>query len=287
MRDNLGDSLRAVVRRAHVNASATSSTERPAEKEVCPLCRGAGYVRRDVPPGDPYFGRALPCQCSRQKLSQTRKDRLNESANLGKLSRMTFDNFNAEGYGLDPVRQRNLEHAYRATRAFAERPEGWLLLMGGYGVGKTHLAAAIANAQLDRETVPLFVVVPDLLDHLRATFSPTSEVGYDELFHRVRTSPLLILDDLGAQYSSPWAQEKLFQLFNHRYMARLPMVITLNSIENVEGRLLERMIEMKTIGMGSMIELRVPPYRGRGARPSNGFGPSDPSAPQPPIRRRK
>ena len=42
----------------------------------------------------------------------------------------------------------------------------------------------------------------------------------------IRTASLLILDDLGAHSSTPWAQEKLFQIFNHRYNARLPTVIT-------------------------------------------------------------
>jgi hypothetical protein len=49
-------------------------------------------------------------------------------------------------------------------------------------------------------------------------------------------------------------------------MARLPTVITLTSIENVETRLLERMMEMKAVGLGDLIEMRVPPYRGRNNR---------------------
>ena len=39
---------------------------------------------------------------------------------------------------------------------------------------------------------------------------------------------MLILDDLGAQRSTPWVDEKLFQLINHRYMHRLPMIVTMN-----------------------------------------------------------
>ena len=65
----------------------------------------------------------------------------------------------------------------------------------------------------------MFVVVPDLLDHLRATFSPTSTVSYDRRFEEIRTTPLLVLDDLGTQAMTPWAREKLYQLFNHRYNA--------------------------------------------------------------------
>ncbi len=56
------------------------------------------------------------------------------------------------------------------------------------------------------------MVVPDLLDHLRATFSPSSTVSLDRRFEEVRTTPLLILDDLGTQSATPWAREKLYQI---------------------------------------------------------------------------
>ena len=49
---------------------------------------------------------------------------------------------------------------------------------------------------------------------------------YDELFEKVCNAPLLILDDLGVQASTPWAKEKLDQLLNHRYIHELPTVIT-------------------------------------------------------------
>ena len=49
---------------------------------------------------------------------------------------------------------------------------------------------------------------------------------YDELFERVKNSPLLVLDDFGAQASTPWAKEKLDQLLNHRFNNELPTVIT-------------------------------------------------------------
>ncbi len=74
----------------------------------------------------------------------------------------------------------------------------------------------------------LFMVVPDLLDHLRSAYQPGSDLAYDELFELVRSAPVLILDDLGVQSSTPWAEEKLFQLINHRYNGQLPTVFTTN-----------------------------------------------------------
>jgi DNA replication protein DnaC len=144
-------------------------------------------------------------------------------------------------------------------REFAERPEGWLVLTGDYGCGKTHLAASIANERASMGQPALLVVVPDLLDHLRATFSPTSQVRFDRRFEEVRNSPLLILDDLGTESASPWAQEKLFQLLNYRYNARLPTVITMaQRIEEVDPRLRTRMLDMK---LCTVFAILAPSYR--------------------------
>ncbi len=166
---------------------------------------------------------------------------------------------------LPPRDQRTLDEAFQTARAYAEKPEGWLLLQGPYGSGKTHLAAAIANYR-ESQGVPLvFVVVPDLLDHLRATFSPDSPVTYDQRFEELRTAPLLVLDDLGTQAATPWVREKLYQLFNYRYNAALPTVITTADDESkIDARLLSRLMDRRLV---TVSPITVPAYRGgRGRR---------------------
>ncbi len=177
------------------------------------------------------------------------------------LHQMTFGNFSLrEGEGIPAADRRTLEKAYNAAREFADQPEGWLVLMGGYASGKTHLAAAIANYRTSLGEPPLFVVVPDLLDQLRATFSPNSPVTLDRRFREVRDAPLLILDDLGTQSPTDWVNEKLYQLFNHRYMAQLPTVVTTaKRIENIEERIRSRMLDTR---LCRILAITVPPYRG-------------------------
>jgi len=193
-----------------------------------------------VPPDHPDFGRPVPCQCKIDEIAERRLEDLRRASNLGLLSRMTFDNFRVDGFR--PHEEQTLRQAYRRAREFAEDPDGWLILLGDYGCGKTHLAAAIANHCVQRGHPSLFVVVPDLLDHLRATYSPGSSVTYDERFDAILTAPLLILDDLGTQQTTPWAQEKLYQVFNYRYNARLPTVVTSNRLlEEIDPRLRSRM----------------------------------------------
>ncbi len=174
--------------------------------------------------------------------------RMQRFGTLDTLERMTFDNFSADLTHLSPEKQHNLRRASEIAVDYAREPEGWLLFTGTYGCGKTHLAAAIANARLQAGGSVLFMVVPDLLDYLRTTYSPNSDISFDNLFDQVRTTPLLILDDLGTQSSTAWAQEKLFQLLNHRHNAQLPTVITSNQrMEDLDPRLRSRLLDINFV----------------------------------------
>ena len=221
-----------------------SDNESAPEEPTCQLCKGAGFLRMDVPPGHPDSGKLVPCSCRTQAITQERLSRLQRLSNLGPLLRLTFDNLIKEGRSGESSSRERFRLAYSLCREYAAAPSGWLVLLGPSGCGKTHLAAAIANERIRAGESVLFVVVPDLLDHLRSSFSPSSETPYDELFENVKASPLLILDDLGTQSATPWAQEKLFQIFNHRFNAQLPTVITCNRpLEEVEERLRTRMAD--------------------------------------------
>ncbi len=249
-----------------MNMANSSNANAPTP---CPICGGVGFLRRDVPVDHPDFGRAVPCVCKLRETQHAELDDLRKTSGLAHLTQMTFSAFRSEGIGLPPDKRKNLRDAHDSARAFASDPRGWLLLKGGYGCGKTHLAAAIANERLARSEAVLFIVVPDLLDHLRATFAPTSRVTYDDRFESVKTAPLLILDDLGAQVTTQWAQEKLFQLFNYRYNAQLPTVITTNrELEEIDPRVRSRLADATFC---KIVTLLAPDFR-QGGVDTNGSG---------------
>lgn len=224
-------------------------------KAPCPVCKGTGYLRADVPYGHPNFGKPIACECKEQERRERRRLQLQEISNLGELRDKGFDNFN-------PNVSRNVYEAYSAAREYAEEPDGWLIFIGRVGCGKTHLAAAIANRALARGSRVLFSTVSDLLDHLRATFTPSSTEVYDHLFQEMREAELLVLDDLGAQQSSPWANEKLFQLLNYRYNSQFPTIITTNNagLQGIEERIRSRIMDVglvRTVTFELAIDYRL------------------------------
>ncbi len=241
------------------NIVNSSSAKSATTANVCPICHGAGFLRREVPVDHPDFGRAVPCECKLRETRQAELADLRGSSGIVHLTQMTFDSFRPDGIGLNPERRKNLRLAHDTARQFARDAKGWLVLKGSYGCGKTHLAAAIANERLAAGESVLFIVVPDLLDHLRATFAPTSRVTYDERFETVRSTPFLILDDLGAQSVTAWATEKLFQLLNYRYNAQLPTVITTNrELEEIEPRIRSRLADTT---LCAIITILAPDFR--------------------------
>lgn len=227
--------------------------------QPCPICGGTRWVSHDVPVGHPDFGKLFPCSCQQRDLDRTRNTAMRASRDLTLLAGMTFETFKPAGHALNVEQRASLQNAYDGACRYVDDPRGWLLIQGGYGVGKTHLAAAIANARLREGSPVLFLNAPDLLDYLRAAFNPNSEETYSQRFEQLLDTPLLILDDLGTQNATPWAEEKLFQLLNHRYIARLPTVITTNlALDDLDPRLSSRLADMDLV---RKLPIDAPDYR--------------------------
>jgi DNA replication protein DnaC len=261
-RPRMGDAHVASVANSPAN-SATASAPGP---KLCPLCSGLGFVRADVPVGHPLFGQALPCRCTRRRRRAREEEALRSFSQREVFARHTFATFRPEVPGV--------AEAFIVARDFAARLEGWLVLCGPAGVGKTHLAAAIAHAAAERGVRCHVAVVADLLDHLRAAHDPRASVGHDELFERIRAVDLLMLDDLGAEYATPWASEKLFQLVNGRYTARAPMVVTANQrmLAHLDERLRSRLADASLVRTVTIV---ARDYRPRAAPPGFGRGKLD------------
>jgi DNA replication protein DnaC len=199
-----------------------------------------------LPSGQPDYSRTVPCRCTKKELDDEREGRLRQYSNLGSLARFTFDNLMPQGRSTNPHSQEQFGRAFQAAREFAAAPKGWLVLSGPSGSGKTHLAAAIVNERIRLGEPAFYISAPDLLDRVRASFSPESEVPYDEFFEHVRSAPLLVLDDLGVQSATPWAKEKLDQLLTARFNGGLPtVVVAAVPVEQMDDRLRTRLTDSR------------------------------------------
>jgi DNA replication protein DnaC len=219
--------------------------------EVCPICKGMGYVYASSPQ------RGLsPCSCGLAYRRQSQA-MVAVSALRGRLLECSFKNFTLAG------KAREATKTFNAAVRWAREPAGWLVVHGGKGNGKTHLAAAAANYLIAQDRPVLFVNVPEFLDWLRESYSRPSFDDTEETFTRrfelVRDAPVLILDDLGAESETSWANEKLYILLNYRLEMRLPTMITSNlRFEDFTGRLRSRLGE---VGFSIVVHNPAPDYR--------------------------
>ena len=152
--------------------------------------------------------------------------RLKKASDLGKrFADRTFDNFNKSGR----------EGIYKAAWSYAERnnlfdsSKNCLLFLGGVGTGKTHLAAAIANVLIERGIPTLFGTFVDHLQKIKDEFNNTT---LDTYLSKMKTIPMLVIDDLGKERKSDWTQSILFDVINYRYEHMLPTIITSNLNDN-------------------------------------------------------
>jgi DNA replication protein DnaC len=149
-----------------------------------------------------------------------------------------------------------LIHAHTSGSAKAADPHR------PYGCGKTHLGGRHRHPRV-KQGQPAFFIVCGFAGSLRATNNPQSSDTYDKRFDEVRRAPFLVLDDLGTESATPWAQEKLFQLFNHRYVSRLPTIVTTaRPLDDLDPKLRARLLDVTRC---TIFGILAPAYRGQGA----------------------
>lgn len=224
----------------------------------CPYCKDRGIIIDGEV--------ASQCQCMLHK-SAMKKFLF---ANVTKtMSSFTFDNFSLSYYSSHlrvgdngPTYRAIAEKALLGAKQFVAKyleckSDQGLLFAGDIGSGKTFLAGAITNALLDHEKQVLFLVVPDFLDELRATYQKQGEFSEADLMNAARNAEILVLDDLGAHNYSEWTQNKIFSLINYRVNHGLPCIITTNiSIEEMSGVVGARTVS-RIIGSSKIYRLHV------------------------------
>lgn len=211
--------------------------------EVCTSCEGTGLIIKD--------GLAFKCSC----IDEFKKERRYSASRLpSKLRKASFEAFDLSYYP-DSVFVDRAAKSYRdvsqsalaAAQAFAEANVGGasgkkgLFIYGNVGSGKTYLCGAIANYLLEQGKDVLFIVVPDLLDEIRASYGGDGEMSEIQVLRYANNAPVLILDDLGAHNYTEWARNKIYSIINNRLNNEKPTVINSNlNLGQIERYLGER-----------------------------------------------
>lgn len=172
--------------------------------DVCPACLGLGVIRENVPIKHPACGKLFPCACKEGDLTKYLRD---ASGLKSWLRHARFREYL-------PTKHRTPQ--YEAAQQMVSLGYGWLTLWGDYGTSKTFLLACIANHFLEQRKTAVYCSSAKLLDHLRDSYKPDG-LGFSDAFAQWADCYALILDEIDAYHSTPWAEDKYRQLLTHRY----------------------------------------------------------------------
>jgi len=223
----------------------------------CPLCRGTGFVTRD--------GQDAACICVRQRAEQQTPD----TAGIPpKFQRRSFENYEASSTDQRRVLGQVQEYVKRlaahapsaqagqVVTPFPETLSGpsllgaeknGLMLYGGVGSGKTHLAVAAMRTLLSAGYTGRYWNVSELFRAIRAQFGEGE--GDSDLLDDIAACDVLVLDDLGTHRNTDFVLDRLYLIINQRYDSLRPLITTTNLtlqqlFEEFDQRIASRLFEM-------------------------------------------
>ena len=226
-------------------------------KHECNRCNDEGYIDGKI------------CDCMKNMLKQELYDEVNKVSRLSKCTFESFSlkyypNYSVEGSGVN-ARERVgeiLDYCKKYAREFTPNSKG-LLFTGATGLGKTHLALAIANEVINKGYTVVYTSAHNMISQVeRSKFE--HEMLDEE--SRFTECDLLILDDLGAEHVTNFSKTVLYNVLDTRMIKSLPIIITTNleisSIEKVySGRIFSRIlgdnIRLNFLGQDIRQKLRI------------------------------
>lgn len=190
-------------------------------KYTCSVCKDTGSH-------DGFY-----CSCYKKLIKELAREQLGDHSPLKKC---TFDNFKAELYPdvTDPqlnISQRAyMQKVYEFCKDYAENfstDSQSLILMGKTGLGKTHLSLSIANKAIEKGYDVYYDSIQNIMSKLeREHFS--RQLSEENLRDDIINCDLLIIDDLGVEFTTQFTIAQLHSIINTRMLHSLPTIISTN-----------------------------------------------------------
>lgn len=207
-------------------------------KYSCNYCKDEGYVD------------GIMCSCMKQLL---RKEAYNKLNSLSPLSLCSFDSFSTDFYSTEPIREKGpspkkrmddiLNFCKNYAFNFTLNSQS-LLMQGATGLGKTHLSLSIAKVAINKGYGVIYGSTPNIITRLekeRFRFSKDDE-SYNSDEHLMNCD-LLILDDLGTEFSTSFSNATVYNIINSRIMSDKPTIISTNlTLKELEKAYTERLV---------------------------------------------
>jgi len=186
------------------------------------MCAGSGW--RPVT-GAPERG-VTRCDCQKQ----ARGSVLIAAARIPKrYEHCELSNFTTDFPGADSSIALAQISASRFVQEVEPRDGAGLLLVGGIGTGKTHLAVGILKELIaSRGCACLFCDYRELLKQIQNSYNESVKATELQVLRPVFEAEVLLLDELGAVKPSEWVWDTVSLILNTRYNDNRTTIITTN-----------------------------------------------------------
>lgn len=179
----------------------------------CPLCN------------DTAIFKGKTCKCLLDIQKKVMYERLGNSNDLEEFS---FDDIKLSYYGNDKdFMEGTLRKCISYANSFSGNAKN-MLFSGGVGLGKTHISKAIGKEVIDKGFDVFYIPFNTLSSRLESAKFGRSDGNYDQYLVAVLNCQLLILDDLGAEFSTTFTTSLLYEIINSRLLSKLPTIINTN-----------------------------------------------------------
>lgn len=192
--------------------------EEELKKNYCDICDDVGFILVEDNEGQPRY---RPCKC--RDMAKVRKIWEQSGISINDIDK-TFKNFESWNREVTEMKNKATSYYMQFNNIRGERCNS-ILLCGNPGCGKTHLALAVANNLLKNKQIPVvYMPYRDVITKLKQNM--IDEEYYKKTLSKCQNAEVLLIDDLFKGKVNDTDINIMFELINHRYLNRLPMIIS-------------------------------------------------------------